>query len=88
MDSDDLDELYRGNQQGRHRNAYYMQTLSHDSDDENEKSDDEDYDPLIDLDVAEDVEEEYNDPMYDEELEHELVDILETSEEEESETFP
>ena len=59
MDSDDLDELYRESQQGRHRNAYYMQTLSHDSDDENEESesDDEDYDPLIDLDVAEDVDE-------------------------------
>ena len=89
LDSGDLDKLYRGSKQGRCRNANYVENFNNDSDEANgqSESEDENYDPLIDLDVAEGVDEEYNDVLYDEELEHELVNILDTSDEDEGDTF-
>ena len=49
-------------------------------DEESETSSDEDYDPLLDIEITDDTDDEYNDTCDYESLGHELIDILDSSE--------
>ena len=56
-------------------------------DEDSETSSDEDYDPLLDIEICNDTEDEENDTYDFDSLEHELIDILDSSEDEIQDTF-
>ena len=59
----------------------------HESDEESDTSSDEDYDPLLDIEITDDTDEEYNDTCDYNSLEHELMDILDSSEDDIEDSF-
>ena len=79
LDNDDLDLLYMGSQEGRRR-RHWIYMNEDEIDEESETSSDEDYDPLLDIEITDDTDDVYNDTCDYESLEHELIDILDSSE--------
>ena len=56
-------------------------------DEESDTSSDEDYDPLLDIEITDDTDDEYNDTCDYESLEHEVIDILDSSEDDIEDNF-
>ena len=86
LDNDDLDLLYMGSQEGRRR-RHHIYINEDDIDEDSETSSDEDYDPLLDIEICDDTDDEENDTCDFDSLEHELIDILDSSEDEIEDTF-
>ena len=56
-------------------------------DENSDTSSDEDYDPLLDIEITDDTDDEYNDTCDYYSLEHELIDILDSSEDDIEDNF-
>ena len=74
LDNDSLDLLYMGSQEGRRRRRRIYMT-DDESDEESDTSSDEDYDPLLDVEITDDTDDDYNETCDYDSLEHELIDI-------------